>query len=57
VPKQVVAPLKKGQAVGTLRISLDGKLLMERPLIALESAPEAGFFGRLWDEFWMWWES
>jgi serine-type D-Ala-D-Ala carboxypeptidase (penicillin-binding protein 5/6) len=57
VPKQVVAPLKKGQSVGTLKISLDGKVLVERPLVALESAPEAGFFGRLWDEFWMWWES
>lgn len=57
VPKQVVAPLKKGQKVGTLRIALDGKVLVERPLIALQDAPEAGFFGRLWDEFWMWWES
>jgi D-alanyl-D-alanine carboxypeptidase (penicillin-binding protein 5/6) len=57
VPKQLVAPVKKGQAIGKLRVSLDGKPLAERPLVALADVEEAGFFGRLWDEFWMWWES
>jgi serine-type D-Ala-D-Ala carboxypeptidase (penicillin-binding protein 5/6) len=57
VPKQIVAPIKKGQAIGTVRVMLDGKVLAEQPLIALEAVEEAGFFGRLWDEFWMWWES
>jgi D-alanyl-D-alanine carboxypeptidase (penicillin-binding protein 5/6) len=40
-----------------VRVSLDGKVLAERPLVALNEVPEAGFFGRLWDEFWMWWKS
>ena len=57
VPKQLVAPVKKGQAIGVVRVSLDGKVIAQRPLVALNDVPEAGFFGRLWDEFWMWWKS
>lgn len=57
LPRQLVAPFTQGQQVGTLRISLDGKALVERPLVALADAPEAGFFGRISDGFWMWWES
>jgi serine-type D-Ala-D-Ala carboxypeptidase (penicillin-binding protein 5/6) len=57
IPKFVTAPLKKGQPVGTVRVSLDGKVVAERPLVAMSDVEEAGFFGRLWDEFWMWWES
>jgi D-alanyl-D-alanine carboxypeptidase (penicillin-binding protein 5/6) len=57
VPKQLVAPIKKGQVIGKLRVSLDNKVIAERPLVALADVPEANFFGRLWDEFWMWWES
>ena len=57
VPKQLVAPIAKGQEIGKLRVSLDGKVLAERPLVALNAVEEAGFFGRLWDELWMWWES
>jgi len=57
IPKFVIAPLKKGQKVGTVRVSLDGKVIAERPLVAMSDVEEAGFFGRLWDEFWMWWES
>lgn len=57
VPKTLIAPIKKGQAIGKLRVSLDGKVIAERPLIALADVPEGGFFKRLWDEFWVWWES
>ncbi|MGH8107582.1 MAG: D-alanyl-D-alanine carboxypeptidase family protein, partial [Arenimonas sp.] len=57
LPKFVIAPLNKGQKVGTVRASLDGKVIAERPLVALTGVEEAGFFGRMWDEFWMWWES
>jgi D-alanyl-D-alanine carboxypeptidase (penicillin-binding protein 5/6) len=55
VPPQLVAPYAKGQAIGTLRLSLDGKVVAERPLIALADAPEGGFFKRISDGFWMWW--
>jgi D-alanyl-D-alanine carboxypeptidase (penicillin-binding protein 5/6) len=57
VPKTLVAPIKKGQAIGTVKVMLDGKVVAERPLVAIAAIEEGGFFKRLWDEFWMWWES
>lgn len=57
LPRHLVAPYSQGQQVGTLRLSLDGKPLVERPLIALTDAPQAGFLGRISDGFWLWWES
>lgn len=45
----LVAPLEKGQEVGTLRLSLEGKELGEYRVVALHDVPVAGFFGRLWD--------
>jgi D-alanyl-D-alanine carboxypeptidase (penicillin-binding protein 5/6) len=56
VPKYIIAPLKAGQKIGTLRISLDGKVIAEAPLVAKTAVAEAGFFGRLWDGFLMWWD-
>lgn len=57
VPRQLMAPIAAGQAVGALRVSLDGELLAEQPLVALAAVEEGGFFKRMNDEFWMWWES
>ena len=57
VPKPLVAPLAKGQQIGTLSVALDGKVLTEAPLVALEDYPEGGFFSRLGDAFVLWWES
>ena len=57
VPRTLVAPLAKGQAVGKVRVMLDGKLVAEAPLVALADVPEAGFFKRLWHELLMWWQS
>jgi serine-type D-Ala-D-Ala carboxypeptidase (penicillin-binding protein 5/6) len=57
VPKVLVAPIQVGQKIGTVRVMLDGKPVIEAPLVALEKVPEAGFFKRLWHEFLMWWES
>jgi D-alanyl-D-alanine carboxypeptidase (penicillin-binding protein 5/6) len=57
IPKQLVAPYAKGETVGTLRLTLDDQTLAERPLVALEDAPEAGFVGRTWDGLMLWWES
>lgn len=45
----LIAPLEKGQPVGTLKLSVDGKPLGEYPVVALKDVPVAGFFGRLWD--------
>jgi len=45
----VKAPLAKGQPVGKLTISLDGKVMLTQPVVALEAVEEAGFFARLMD--------
>ena len=57
VPKTLVAPIGKGQKIGTVKVMLDGKVVAQRPLVAINAVEEGGFFKRLWDEFWMWWES
>ncbi len=54
LPARLIAPLQKGQQVGTLRVALDGKPLLERPIVALADAPEGGFFGRLVDGVMLW---
>jgi D-alanyl-D-alanine carboxypeptidase (penicillin-binding protein 5/6) len=50
----LVAPVAKGQRVGTLRVALDGKPLAEYPLLALEPVAPAGIFGRAWDTLRLW---
>ena len=50
----LVAPLAKGQRVGALRVTHDGKPFGEYPLIALEPVAQAGFFGRTWDTLRLW---
>jgi len=46
----LIAPLKKGAKVGTVSLSLDGKVLREEPLFVMNDVPEAGFFGRMVDK-------
>ncbi|MGR4875408.1 D-alanyl-D-alanine carboxypeptidase family protein [Pseudoxanthomonas sp. LARHCG66] len=57
VPKTLVAPITAGQAIGTVKVTLDGKVVAQSQLVAITAIEEAGFFKRLWDAFWMWWES
>jgi serine-type D-Ala-D-Ala carboxypeptidase (penicillin-binding protein 5/6) len=54
MPSRLIAPFTKGQQVGTVKVSLDGKMLVERPLVALADAPEAGFWGRMSDGIMLW---
>jgi D-alanyl-D-alanine carboxypeptidase (penicillin-binding protein 5/6) len=37
-------------------VQLDDKTLLERPLIALAEGAEGGFFERLGDSVWMWFQ-
>ncbi len=48
------APIALGQAVGVLRLTLDGNAIAEFPLQALEEVPQAGLFGRAWDSIRLW---
>jgi D-alanyl-D-alanine carboxypeptidase (penicillin-binding protein 5/6) len=57
VPATLVGPVAKGQKIGSVRVMLDGKVLAQRPLVALDAVEEAGFFKRLWHELLMWWNS
>jgi D-alanyl-D-alanine carboxypeptidase (penicillin-binding protein 5/6) len=51
----LVAPFQRGQAVGTLRIALEGQAApLEVPLLALEAVDEAGVIGRAWDAMRLW---
>src|SRR6266571_6375863 len=50
----LIAPLARGQRVGSLRVSFEGKPYAEQPLVALENVGPAGFFGRAWDTLRLW---
>jgi D-alanyl-D-alanine carboxypeptidase (penicillin-binding protein 5/6) len=51
----LVAPLAKGQRVGTLKVSLAaGAPVAEVPLLALDGVEQAGIFGRAWDAIRLW---
>lgn len=53
-PDPLIAPLTKGQAIGTLKISSGDQLLLEVPLVALETVEQAGVFRRAWDAVRLW---
>jgi len=55
VTTQAVAPIVPGQVVGTIAISLDGKLIRQEPLVALTAVPEGGLFTRAVDTVRLWW--
>ena len=55
LPKSLVAPIAKGQKIGTVKVTLDGKLVAQAPLVATAAVEEGGFFKRLWHELLMWW--
>jgi D-alanyl-D-alanine carboxypeptidase (penicillin-binding protein 5/6) len=45
----LVAPIKKGQVVGTVKFMLNGKIIDQRPLVAAKAVETAGILGRAWD--------
>ena len=45
----LMAPLTKGQAVGSLQVTLNGQPWQTLPLQSLDAVPSAGWAGRLWD--------
>ncbi|MBL0421054.1 D-alanyl-D-alanine carboxypeptidase [Ramlibacter sp. AW1] len=53
-PEPLVAPLTKGQTVGTLKVLSADQPLLELPLLALEPVAEAGVLGRAWDALRLW---
>lgn len=51
-----LAPLDRGQVMGTLRLTLDGQQVGDYPLVALDDVPVAGWFGRFWDGLRLLWK-
>lgn len=45
----LIAPIAENTKVGTLKVMIDDKAVVELPLVALESVGPAGIFGRAWD--------
>ena len=49
----LMAPLRAGEKIGSLTVSLDGAVLHEGPLVVVEDVPEAGFFLRIWHSLYL----
>lgn len=50
----LIAPIAKGQKIGTVRIRLGETVIAERPLVAAQAVEQAGFFGRMVDTVKLW---
>jgi D-alanyl-D-alanine carboxypeptidase (penicillin-binding protein 5/6) len=50
----LVAPLVKGQVLGTLKILAGDQPVGEVPLLALDAVEQAGILGRAWDAIRLW---
>ena len=51
----LVAPLAKGQRVGTVKVATTGGApVADVPLVVLEAVEQAGIFGRAWDALRLW---
>lgn len=50
----LVAPLAENSRVGTLKMMVDGKPLLELPVVSLEPVNQASIFGRAWDSIRLW---
>lgn len=54
MPETIQAPLAAGDTVGEVTLTLDGEVVAQRPLVALEPLEPASFLARLWDSVLMW---
>lgn len=53
----IVAPIEKGQVLGTINITDGQKIYATIPAVAAEPVAQAGFFKRHWHGFKMWWNN
>ena len=49
----IMAPVKRGEHLGTLKVNLGDTTLVKRPLVALESLPEGNLWRRTVDFLWL----
>lgn len=53
-PDPLVAPVTKGQTIGSLKVFRGEQLWVDMPLQALDAVEQAGVFGRAWDALRLW---
>ncbi|MBC7602464.1 MAG: D-alanyl-D-alanine carboxypeptidase [Ramlibacter sp.] len=53
-PDPLLAPLTKGQQVGTLKVLIGDQPLVDLPLLVLEPVEQAGWLRRAWDAVRLW---
>ena len=56
VEDKILAPVRTGQQLGVVSISLAGEAIAERPLVALGEVPKGGLWRRLRDYVRLWFE-
>lgn len=57
VPGLLTAPIQQGTRLGTLKIQLNGEVLAQQPLVALQTAAAAGWWSRTMDGIGLWFKS
>ena len=57
LPSVLTAPVQQGTQLGTLNLLLDGKPLLQKPLVALQTAEAAGWWTRSMDSIGLWFKS
>ena len=50
IDKKIIAPAEKGTQYGNLKVTLAGETVAQKPLVALNTIAEGGFFSRIYDE-------
>jgi len=56
VEEEILAPIRAGQKLGVVRVSLDGEAIAERPLVSLVDVPKGGLWRRMSDYVRLWFE-
>jgi len=57
IPGQLQAPINQGQVLGQLSIRLDNKVVAERPMVALNTVEQGGWWTRMVDGMGLWFKS
>lgn len=48
LPRDIQAPIAQGQMIGKVLVSLEGEMLSETPLVAMQAVEKGGLFKRIW---------
>ena len=49
IDKVIKAPVQTGLEYGRIKVELEGRTLVDKPLVATQDVEQAGFLARLWD--------